>query len=257
MSAVGPWEFGWDALVALGTLALAGATLTLALATRSLAKETAEEVEHSAHQVEEARRQVEVAQAQAEHARRQVDLAQQQTRIAQLTLSAQIRPVLIDVPLDLARAEPIFYPDREEPIGGNPGAVHVVAADRTFRISVPVRNAGAGLAMIRGISLSVRDAVPPPQTMIRPANVAPNERSRVSFFGSADEDPRLEPVLEAIASGQLSVEIGYADLSGQQYTISVFNVVFRSQAHWNWEIRQVHLKEPDGEAPFAGSAPTA
>lgn len=243
MQTVSPWEFGWDALVAIGTLALAGATLTLAFATRSLSKKTAEEVEQSTRQVEEARRQV--------------DVAQEQTRIAGLTLNTQIRPVLIDVPLDLSITEPIFYPDREEPIDGNPGAVHVGAAGPTFRISVPVRNAGSGLAMIRGIGLRVPDAIPPPRTMIRPANVAPGEQSRVSFFGSADEDARFEPALTAIAAGRLNVEIGYSDLAGQQYTVSVFNVVFRSEAHWNWEIRQVHFKEIDDEAPFAGSTPTA
>ncbi|MDP9227405.1 MAG: hypothetical protein M3P18_26875 [Actinomycetota bacterium] len=38
------WAFGWDALVAIGTLALAGVTYVLARATRRLARETAEEV---------------------------------------------------------------------------------------------------------------------------------------------------------------------------------------------------------------------
>jgi hypothetical protein len=41
---VHPWDFGWDALVAIGTISLALVTGYLALSTRQLARETAEEV---------------------------------------------------------------------------------------------------------------------------------------------------------------------------------------------------------------------
>jgi len=40
-----PWAFGWEALVAIGTLLLASATFILARSTRQLARETAVEVE--------------------------------------------------------------------------------------------------------------------------------------------------------------------------------------------------------------------
>ncbi|MFC8263868.1 hypothetical protein ACFUNF_41295 [Streptomyces sp. NPDC057291] len=40
-TAAHPWEFGWDALVAIGTLVLAAFTWRLAARTRQLAKETA------------------------------------------------------------------------------------------------------------------------------------------------------------------------------------------------------------------------
>lgn len=42
---VDPWAFGWDALVAFGTLALAAVTFLLAWSTRRLAVETATEVQ--------------------------------------------------------------------------------------------------------------------------------------------------------------------------------------------------------------------
>jgi hypothetical protein len=38
-----PWEFGWDALVAIGTIGLAGVTGTLAYMTWRLARSTAAE----------------------------------------------------------------------------------------------------------------------------------------------------------------------------------------------------------------------
>ena len=40
----GRWDFGWEALVAVGTLSLAGFTVWLAWSTRKLAKETAQDV---------------------------------------------------------------------------------------------------------------------------------------------------------------------------------------------------------------------
>jgi hypothetical protein len=44
MESVAPWEFGWDALVAIGTLALAIVTGWLAFSTRSLARESAADI---------------------------------------------------------------------------------------------------------------------------------------------------------------------------------------------------------------------
>jgi hypothetical protein len=118
------WQFGWEALVAIGTLALATATWWLARKTGGLAETTAQEVEHSGKQVEamkaqvaETQRQVEASleqvratQEQARTAQEALAAAREQTRISQLTLDAQIRPVLIDVPLDLATEEQMVYP---------------------------------------------------------------------------------------------------------------------------------------------------
>lgn len=124
-------------------------------------------------------------------------------------------------------------------------------------VSLPVRNAGAGLAMIRGVGVRLAVASPTPPSMIQPANVPAGERGRVSFR-TTPGDAAFAPLTQAIQAHQsLSIEVGYSDLAGQQYTVSRFDVYFRSQAHWNWEVRQVHLQELGGDQPFAGSAPTA
>jgi hypothetical protein len=119
-----PWEFDWEGLAAIGTLALAVSTVLLALSTRSLASKTAQEVEHSREQAEatnahvaESRRQVTTSQEQARIAQVALDAAHEQTHLAQLTLSAEIRPVLIDVPFDLAeRNDSVFYAGTHDPI---------------------------------------------------------------------------------------------------------------------------------------------
>jgi hypothetical protein len=43
-----PWEWGWDALVAIGTLALAVVTVVLAWSTRRMARAAAQDVARNA-----------------------------------------------------------------------------------------------------------------------------------------------------------------------------------------------------------------
>lgn len=236
----GGWEFGWEALVAIGTLALAFVTLALALSTRALARGTSREVEHTGKLVLQAQEQVAIAR--------------EQTRIAQMTLGAQIRPVLIDAPLDLDTEETVVYPGRSEPITLPAGGVHVFGDDDRVMISLPVRNAGVGLAMVRGVSLLVGEPIPSLTTEIRPANVAPGERSRINFSALRGEDA-FPSMLQAVRSGNFSVELGYSDLAGGQSTLSRFDVYSPPAAHTNWEVRQVHFREPGTLEPFAGSAP--
>jgi hypothetical protein len=249
------WQFGWEALVAIGTLVLALATAALAWSTRNLAGQTTEEVKHSGRLVEESQRQAEAAASQAKATQDALAEAREQTRISQQTLNAQIRPVLIDVPLDLAVEEPMFYPGRDDAVTGHRGAVHVGVSDDEVLISHPVRNAGVGLAMIRGISLEIGTAIGSPPVSIVPANVAPGEHARVSFRMTPG-DAAFAPVREVLVRNQsVSVIVAYSDLAGQQMTLSRFDLYYRDRAHWNWEVRQVHLQEPGTEHPFAGSAP--
>lgn len=252
-----PWKFGWEALVAIGTFVLALATGGLAWSTRSLAAKTAEEVKHSGQLVEESQRQTRAAQDQAQAARSALTATQEQGRIAQLTLNAQIRPVLIDVPLNVSIEEAIVYPGRDHPVMGHRGAVQVSASDQELLVSVPLRNAGAGLAMIRGISLEIGTAIGAPPVMIKPTNVAPGELGRVSFR-AVPGNAAYAPVREVIERQDgPSVVVAYTDLAGEQMTLSRFDLYFRPNDHWDWEVRQVHFQEPGAELPYAGSAPVA
>jgi hypothetical protein len=252
------WDLGWDALVAIGTLALAAATGWLALRTSSLAEKTAEEVTHSGQLVEASQRQVEATQAQAQAAQDALAAARDQTRISQLTLSAQIRPVLIDVPLNLAIEEQLFYPGRDgEPVVGIHGGVHLHGADTEVLVSLPLRNAGAGLALITGTAIKIGTELGPPPVMVIPSIIAAGEYGRVNFRtkpGDAAHAPLRDFLRE---HQQLSIEVGYTDLAGQQLTVSRFDVHFRSRAHTNWEVRQVHFQAPGTDAPYAGSAPVS
>jgi hypothetical protein len=250
-----PWEFGWDALVAIGTLLLAAVTAALAWSTRNLAAKTATEVEHSGRLVEASQRQVAASQEQAGIAQEALAASLEQTRISQLTLNAQVKPVLVDVPVESDVAERIRYPQRG-PITGRSGAAYVSADDDEVLISVAFRNAGVGLAMIRGVGLRFRAEISSPSVMISPTNVAAGERGRVSFRaipGSA----AFVPLVSAIKRAEdFSLEVGYTDLTGQQYALTRFDIYFDAMAG-AWFVRQVHFQEPGSELPFAGSAPTS
>jgi hypothetical protein len=251
-----PWEFGWEALVAIGTLVLAIATGGLALSTRNLAGKTAEEVKHSGRLVEESQRQAEAAAIQASATQNALAEAREQTKISQQTLNAQIRPVLIDVPLEVVFEEPLFFPGRDDNLISRRGAVTVSVGANEALISVPVRNAGVGLAIIRGISLEIGTEIGAPPVSILPTNIAPGERGRVSFRMTPG-DAAYAPVVQVLARKQsVSVVVAYSDLAGGQITLSRYDLYHREQAFSGWEVRQVHLQEPGVELPYAGSAPT-
>jgi hypothetical protein len=228
--------------VGLGTLLLATATSVLAWKTRALAKEAKEDRK--------------VALRQVATAQEALSESREQTKVARQTLGAQIRPVLIDVPLDLAAQGPIFHEGRDEPVAAQRGTVHVEISEAGASISVPMRNAGAGLAMIRGVGLRTGEPMPSPPVTIRPANVPPGEDSRVSFAVPADH-PALATIQQTIVplpDNNFSVEVAYSDLAGEQMTVTRFDVYFRSGS---WVVRQIHFSEPGADKPFAGSAPVA
>jgi hypothetical protein len=256
------WKFGWEALVAIGTLVLAWSTWRLARKTSALAETTAQEVEHSKRQVAASLEQVKIAQQQAATAQDALDASQEQTRLAQLTLNAQIRPVLIDIPPPIDDLEhyhdDILYPGRTK------SNVHRHGVEARFdvnsgdaMISVPMRNAGAGLAMIRAVSLEVGESAPTPPVTMQPANVPAGESTRINFLAVPDH-PAFQTIEQALERANFSVVVAYSDLAGQQLTLSRFSVDRTAgPSLLGWGVRQVHLQESGADEPFAGSAPTA
>jgi hypothetical protein len=243
---------GWEALVAIGTLFLAGATFRLARATRDLARETAEEVQHSKRQVDAALEQVRVAQEQAATAAAALESARKQTEIAQLTLDAQIKPVLVDVQPNLTIPDQVGFPGKS-PVQRSQGAVVVKTSNHEVLISVPFRNAGVGLAIVRAVGIRSRTEIGTPGHLIRPTNVAPGEHGRVGFRAQ-DGSAAFRPLLDVIDDQQdFSVEIGYTDLAGQQYERSILDLYYVDGQGYG--IRQVHHQKPGADEPFAASAP--
>ncbi|MCW2992898.1 MAG: hypothetical protein JWQ18_393 [Conexibacter sp.] len=251
-----PWEFGWEGLVAIGTLLLALATGGLALSTRNLARKTAEEVKHSGRLVEESQRQAEAAINQATATQAALAEARKQTNISEQTLNAQIRPVLVDVPFEAGINERLSFPGRDKSVISRRGAVVVSVGDGDVLISVPIRNAGVGLAMIRGISLEIGTPIAPPDVSIMPTNIGPGERGRLNFRMEQGHNAYATLAKLLARKQSLSVVVAYSDLAGRQLTLSRYDLYHRERALSGWDVRQVHLQEPDADLPYAGSAPT-
>jgi len=180
---VSPWEFGWEALVALATFTLAAVTVVLAWRTSNMASETAD-----------------LAKSTKE------DVALSRTAI-----EGDVRPVLIAVPHgEFVHPTGRNY-DIQIPGGGvrgNPdhAVVYVEDVDGRLFVSVPARNEGAGIAFVRSGVLDWQGAELP--GVITSGQVPPQAFTRASFGLPA---PNLHVVNEA---GSLSVKITYTDLAG-------------------------------------------
>lgn len=248
LKATTAWSFGWEALVAIATLVLAAVTVVLATATWRMATQTGREVSQTAQQVE-------ATQEQARIANDALNVANEQTLIAQRTLAAQIRPLLIDVPAERSTEEEL--PDSvAAEVSGYRGSIHAEVTGSGIVISLPIRNAGAGLAIIRGVGLLVGEPIPSPPVTIMPANLPPGERGRINFVVRNDH-PAANAVHVAVESTRsFVIELGYSDLAGEQLTVTRFDLTYSPDSDPGWQVRQVHHLEPGTEVPFVGSAPT-
>jgi hypothetical protein len=214
--------------VAVGTLALALATVVLAAQARSEAKKVAEQTTISAEQV----------------------------RVSRAALAAQVQPVLVDV------AAGFYHPGESELVPYEPNRsdgyenvaahlVHVGAlANGNFVCSVPLRNAGTGLAFITDdprlthpgrdgdfIGRLTKQAVPP------------GEQTR-AYFG-----PGIP--IDTPGNATLIVKVPYTDASQSadpgQSTI-VWTEAFVSKRGDGWRVIRVAIRRDGEDEPFVVSA---
>jgi hypothetical protein len=249
-AAPSPWELGWEFLVAVGTI-------LLALATFRLAQRTATEVEHTARLAAASLEQVAATQDQARASHEALDAAREQSAIAQLTLNAQIRPVLIDVLAPMSAPTEEAHYAGTEPRPTRHGVVVAEARSDEALVSLPLRNAGAGLAMIQGVELRLGLEIFSVPVTIRPANIPRGEHGRVGFRATP-RNAAFAPLGETIHRRQsFSIEVRYTDLSGRQPSLTRFDVYCSIDDPPTWYVRQVHQRGPGEDAPTAGSAPIA
>jgi len=208
--------------VAIGTFALALATVTLAWQARSEAKKVAQQAGISAEQVE----------------------------ISRAALEAQVRPILIDVAHGSAPSGPAEFVPYESgvPDGGkhvSPDAVDVDALENGhFICSVPLRNAGAGLAVITDdprLTHPARDA--DFIGRLKKQVVPPREQTR-AYFG-----PGVP--LETPEDATLIVKVPYTDASGSNILWTEATLNKRDDV---WRVIQVSIRLDGEDEPLAVSA---
>jgi hypothetical protein len=188
LAEVGPWTFGWEALVAIGTLVLAIGTLGLASATLWLASTT-----------------------------RTV------ARLTRSEIEGTIRPLLVDVPPhdtteSSVNLRPILDGEQDVFIGARTGMISEKREGaNTAYVAVPIRNVGPGTAVL---------ATPHPSVLPRgegeaayPAKVnalaiPPGDTAHVLFqSNTVGAGGGFDPT-----RGQYRVEVAYQDAAGGQFT---------------------------------------
>jgi hypothetical protein len=188
---------GWNALVAIGTLALAGATGLLALITKRAVEQSRRQIDLSAREVTAVEKQtdaltkqidlsaqeVEAVQAQTEMLleqtnalREQADATKRQVAISSASLEAAARPVLVGIapsPATSGQREDVPY-TAGFTVNVEVERIHYEATADMIFCSVPLRNVGAGVAFVQRVTIQrgyregrVSHAVVPPGALTR------------------------------------------------------------------------------------------
>jgi hypothetical protein len=233
--------------VAAGTILLALATFILALFTFFLLRSGTKDRK--------------IAMDALEAGREQAKISERHTAAAEKTLESQIQPVLIEIPVDLSvlPRDQVYFPTSVEPTeipyGGVYAAADVGPNENEVRISVPLLNAGRGIAKVEGAWIELANprigysAV----DLSRP-NVPVGTHTRAQFFFREGEDG-FRSVGDLIrGQSEFLVALRYSDVFGRQTTTTRLTARFRSRAHMNWEIDLVDVGDPDfGEVPPPGA----
>ena len=184
--------------------------------------------------------------------------ANQAARVSERALQAGLRPVLFNArPQD--PPQKVSYVD-DHRVRLRDGLAAIQEFDANLYLSLPLRNVGAGLAVIHGWYVWPRRANaevhPLPAEEFRP-----HQRDMyvpagdVSFWQAAlrdPGDPLYEPLRAAIADGSgISIDVLYGDHEGGQRTITRFFVRERDtpdEEPWLWSCttsRHWNLDRPD------------
>lgn len=164
--------------------------------------------------------------------------ANQSARVAERSLLAGLRPVLVPSRAEDPPERVTFY-DRGFTVDG--GGAHFDEVDGRFYMAIPLRNVGAGLAVLHGWHVGPRrelsrDHADPESFRLlqRDLYVAPGD---TGYWQGAIRDPddELRPTLaQAMAEGNgIVVEVMYGDHEGGQRTISRFGLLAAEDGGWN------------------------
>jgi hypothetical protein len=205
----------WDAWVAIGTIGLA-------VATTYLARQTHDEVKA---------------------ATRDLDLTQR-------SFETSTRPVLVDVPLG------VFVERWQDVSAGiqqrqeDRGQVVVLMSPGELYCSLPIRNVGAGLALVRAkaISWAAREV---PWSSEVPGAIPPNEIVNAHFRGPVANTETLESV-KGIETFQITID--YSDLAAVRVSTTVFLVSRVPHVTSGWAVVEVRLYD-GGQHPYVTLSP--
>lgn len=208
------WSFGWEALVAIGTLLLSIGTIVLAVGTLLTARRTktlAEKTEGIATETER--------------------LANETRTLADLQLRAQ-----------QAAVKPTLMPAPEDALD--------VAGDRTH-LGLKVRNVGSGLALLHATRmLRTRGAERPDEyggTLT--STVIPVGEGAVAQFRFVGQEERFAE----FTSGSFWIEVVYTDAREKQKETALFHIEKLAHRDNTLGVVRVELQGDPEDGPYASS----
>lgn len=207
----------WEAWVAIGTLALATVTARLVAGTRS--------------DVRAATRSAEASEA---------------------ALAAGLRPLLVEVPRgQFIRARRFMDQDVEDDLADVEADVW---DDRELLIEVPLRNAGAGIALVGAPQLEIEAGPLTWSGVGLHTVVPPGELTRLDFTGTwHDREATLAGAATINADGAtFTVSVPYTDVEGRQGTTTRVTVTRRVNEDDDfWIVDSVEFMRDGETTPFA------
>jgi hypothetical protein len=185
---------------------------------------------------------------------RLAEISEQSLGVAERSLEAQVKPIILDVALDLAVPDKPSFPGLSDPVIVYRGGVHVAAApDGQARCSLPVINLGRGPARITGIivRLPTRDGqtIPgePHYVKIERPNLPPEHMTRINFAFQSGDPGWSEWYLAADPAnnvGRFSVDVDYTDYAGDQRTTTTFVIAHDPDGeHYKWGVETTDLRD--------------
>jgi hypothetical protein len=201
------WDWhGWDAMVAVGTITLAGVTFYLAMKTRA-----------------------------------DVGAALRSAETSERALAASLRPLIADVPLDET--------------GSTEADVFAEGAD--VRIYVPLRNVGAGLALLSDADLDFGEIRRSWDSSTLQSAVPAGEGTRLDFVVKCHSPDDAETVAEAlVTAGRFWVDVRYRDMDGRQPMLTRATIAYyEGETLDDWYVDEVAVFR-DGEADPFVTVPT-
>lgn len=252
----------WDAWVAIGTVMLAGATAWLAWSTRRSARDTRRLAGTTEEEVKAVRDQVELTREEVEAVKEQAEAAREQVAVSSRAVAAGVRPVLIAVPefrdlqpgtgYLLEPLERVDYVDGTHADGIAVSSVDVHESPEKLYVSVPLRNAGEGIAFVEASGFRWAEGGSF-SGLASSRDVPPGERTRLRFTQERSLEG-VPDVAQLETYGTFSVEVSYADLAGGKWTTRLD--VHREERTGRWFARQTHVGA-QGEEPGVSSGPSA
>jgi hypothetical protein len=204
--------------------------------------------------IQQTRKIVRATEKQAVATTKAVEVAQEQALLTRSALEASIQPLLVDIPprmhvsserirFDEAKAE-FDVEDRSELVLREEPS-HVLC-------SVPFRNVGAGVALVRGVGLRFGQGEIGWSGKVASTVISPDELTRLNFAVPKDR-PEFSEYLSSLIQGHCVVEIAYTNSEGTHPLIT--RAVTFQDGLGRTRVRQIFLMRPGESEPFAASGP--